>query len=116
MLISALHILSAHRPFSRSMITAPLFWGVRGVWFVLWRLSLFIAWLFWWLFAGSRTGMVVVPSRTLRSCSFARMKAYICRSTYAPFRRYLGNVRRELMQWLSLVFHGTLLGSYLRDA
>jgi hypothetical protein len=36
-------------------------------------------------------------------------------TTCVPLRRFLGDVRRELMQRLSVVLRGTL-GSYLRDA
>jgi hypothetical protein len=43
------------------------------------------------------------------------MNEFVRRFAYAPFRRFLGDVRREFMQSLSVVFHGTL-GCYLRDA
>jgi hypothetical protein len=46
---------------------------------------------------------------------FARVKEYVQRSAYVPFRRFLGDVRREVMHRLSVGFYGTL-GSYLRDA
>jgi hypothetical protein len=59
-------------------------------------------------------GMGVVPSRTLRSDSYARMKAFARRSVCVPFRRFLRDVRREFMQSRSAVY-GTLC-SYLRDA
>jgi hypothetical protein len=42
------------------------------------------------------------------------MEELVRRSTYVPFRRFLGNLRREFMHRLSVVLHGTL-GSYLRD-
>jgi hypothetical protein len=43
------------------------------------------------------------------------VKEFIRRSTYVPFRRFLGgDLRCEFMQRLSIVLHGTL-GSYLRD-
>jgi hypothetical protein len=42
------------------------------------------------------------------------MKDFFRPATYVPFRRFLGDVRREFMQRLSSIFHGTL-GSYLRD-
>jgi hypothetical protein len=62
------------------------------------------------------TGMGVVPSRTLRSYIYARItKAFIRRSSSTTFRRFLGEVRREFMQRLSMVLHDTL-GYYLRDA
>jgi hypothetical protein len=38
----------------------------------------------------------------------------VYRFTCIPFRRFLGDVRRESMQRLSVVLHGTL-GSYLCD-
>jgi hypothetical protein len=37
------------------------------------------------------------------------------RSTDGPFHMFLGDVRRELMQYLYVVSHGTS-GFYLRDA
>jgi hypothetical protein len=43
------------------------------------------------------------------------MQHFVRRSTSVPFRRFMGDVRREFMQRLSAAFHGTL-GSYLRDA
>ena len=43
------------------------------------------------------------------------MQHFVRRSTSLPFRRFLGDVRREFMQRLSAALHGTL-GSYLRDA
>jgi hypothetical protein len=49
------------------------------------------------------------------SDNYVRMQHFVRRSTSVPFRRFLGDVRRELMQRLSAALHGTL-GSYLRDA
>jgi hypothetical protein len=43
------------------------------------------------------------------------MQHFVRRSTYVPFRHFLGDVRREFMQRLFVALHGTL-GSYLRDA
>jgi hypothetical protein len=43
------------------------------------------------------------------------MQHFVRRTTYIPFRRFLGDVRREFMQHLSPALHGTL-GFYLRDA
>jgi hypothetical protein len=43
------------------------------------------------------------------------MKEFVRRSTYVPFRRFLGDVRREFMHSLSVVLHSMLV-SYLRDA
>jgi hypothetical protein len=60
-------------------------------------------------------GMGADDSRSLRSDSYVRMQHFVRRSTYVPFRRFLGNVQREFMQRLSAALHGTL-GSYLRDA
>jgi NAD-specific glutamate dehydrogenase len=60
-------------------------------------------------------GMGAADSRSLRFESYVRMQHFVRRSTYVPFRRFLGDVRREFMQRLSAAFHGTL-GSYLRDA
>jgi hypothetical protein len=44
----------------------------------------------------------------------ARMKEFVRRS-YVPFRRFLGDVRREFMQRLSMALLGTL-SPYLRGA
>ena len=60
-------------------------------------------------------GMDVADSRSLRSDCYVRMQHFVRRPTYVPFRRFLGDVRREFMQRLSVALHGTL-GSYLRDA
>jgi hypothetical protein len=56
-------------------------------------------------------GVGDAPSRTLRFNSYARMKPFVRRSTLTSFRRLLGDVRRELMQRLSVVLHGTSLSS-----
>ena len=60
-------------------------------------------------------GMGAADSRSLRSDNYVRMQRFVSRSTYVPFRRFWGDVRREFMQRLSAPLHGTL-GSYLRDA
>jgi hypothetical protein len=60
-------------------------------------------------------GMGVADSRYLRTDSYVRMEHFDLQSTYVPFRRFGGDVRRELMQCLSAALHGTL-GSYLRAA
>jgi hypothetical protein len=60
-------------------------------------------------------GMGAADSRSLRSDSYVLMQHFVRRSTSVPFRRFWGDVRREFMQRLSAVLHGTL-GSYLRDA
>jgi hypothetical protein len=60
-------------------------------------------------------GMGAADSRSLRSDNYVRMQHFVRRSTSAPFRRFLGDVRREFMQSLSAALHGTLI-SYLRDA
>jgi hypothetical protein len=60
--------------------------------------------------------MGAADSRALRSDSYARVNEFVRRSACAPFcRRFLGDVRRECMQRLSAVVHGTL-GFCLRDA
>jgi hypothetical protein len=59
-------------------------------------------------------GMGAADSRSLRSNNYVRMQCFVRRSTFVPFRRILGDVRREFMQRLSAFLHGTL-GSYLRD-
>jgi hypothetical protein len=60
-------------------------------------------------------GMGAADSRSLRCDSYVRMQHFIRRSTSVPFRRFLGDARREFMQRLSATLHGTL-GSYLHDA
>jgi NAD-specific glutamate dehydrogenase len=59
--------------------------------------------------------MGAADSRSLRYDSYVRMQNFVRRTTYVPFRRFWGDVRREFMQRLSYALHGTL-GSYLRDA
>jgi hypothetical protein len=59
--------------------------------------------------------MGAADSRSLRSESYASMKEFVRRSIFFHFRRFLGDVRRELMQRFYVVLHSTL-GSYLRDA
>jgi NAD-specific glutamate dehydrogenase len=60
-------------------------------------------------------GVGDADSRSLRFDIHVRMQHFVRRTTYVPFRRSLGNVRREFMQCLSDALHGTL-GSYLRYA
>jgi hypothetical protein len=43
------------------------------------------------------------------------MKEFVRRYAFVPFRRFLGDVRRELLQRLYVALHGTLC-SHLRDA
>jgi NAD-specific glutamate dehydrogenase len=57
----------------------------------------------------------VADSRSLRSDSYVRMQHFVRLTTYVPFQRFWGDVRRKFMQRLSGALHGTL-GSYLRDA
>jgi hypothetical protein len=57
----------------------------------------------------------VANCRFLRFNNYVRMQHFVRRTTYVPFRRFLGDVRREFMQRLCATLHGTL-GSYLRDA
>jgi hypothetical protein len=53
--------------------------------------------------------MVVADSCSLRYGSYVRMQHFVRRrSTYVPFRRFWGDVRREFMQRLSPALHGTL--------
>jgi NAD-specific glutamate dehydrogenase len=59
--------------------------------------------------------MGAADSRSLRYDNYVRMQNFVRRTTYVPFRRFLGDVRREFMQRLSDALHGTL-GSYLSDA
>jgi hypothetical protein len=58
-------------------------------------------------------GMGVADSRSLRSCSYVRMQHFVRRTTYVPFQRFGGDVRRGFMQRLSTALHG-ILGSYFR--
>jgi hypothetical protein len=60
-------------------------------------------------------GIVAADSRSLPSHNYVRMQRFVRRSTYVPFRRFLGDVRREFMQGLLPTLYGTT-GSYLRDA
>jgi hypothetical protein len=62
----------------------------------------------------SHPGMGAADSRSLRFDSYVRMQHFVRRSDYVPFRRFLGDMRREFMQRLSVALHGTM-GSYLRD-
>jgi hypothetical protein len=59
--------------------------------------------------------MGAADSRSLRYDIYVRMQRFVRRTTHVPFRRILGDVRREFMLRLFDAFHGTL-GSYLRDA
>jgi hypothetical protein len=59
--------------------------------------------------------MGVVDSLSLCSDSYVRMQHFVRRTTFVPFRRFLGHVRREFMQRLSAALH-YIMGSYLRDA
>jgi hypothetical protein len=59
-------------------------------------------------------GMGVPGSRSLPFDSSVRMHHFVRRNTYVPFRRFLGDVRREFMQRLYASLIGTM-GSYLRD-
>jgi hypothetical protein len=49
-------------------------------------------------------GMGAANSRSLRSHRYVRMQHFVRQSTYVPFRRFWGDVRREFMQRLSMVF------------
>jgi hypothetical protein len=53
---------------------------------------------------GRFPGMGVAGSRSLRSNSYARMHHFVRRTTFVPFRRFLGDVRLEFMQHLVLLF------------
>jgi hypothetical protein len=60
-------------------------------------------------------GMGAPASRSLRFDVYVRMHNFVRRATFIYFRRFLRDVRRELMERLSAARHGTL-GSRLRDA
>jgi hypothetical protein len=53
-------------------------------------------------------GKGAADSRSLRSDSYVRMQHFVRRTAYVPFRRFLGDVRREFMQHHSPALHGTL--------
>jgi hypothetical protein len=46
--------------------------------------------------------MGVTDSRSLRLGTYVRMKELVRQSTFVLFRRFLGSVRREFMQLLSV--------------
>jgi hypothetical protein len=56
-----------------------------------------------------------VSSRALGYDNCARIKAIVRRSTFGPFRQFLGDARCEIIQRLRVVLHG-ILGSFVRDA
>jgi hypothetical protein len=60
-----------------------------------------------------RTLVVLFGMTIMSACniSFVERSSY-----YVPFRRFLGNVRREFMHRLSVGLHHGTLGSCLRDA
>jgi NAD-specific glutamate dehydrogenase len=60
-------------------------------------------------------GMGANDSRSLHCDNYVSMHYFVCQITFVPFRRFVGDVRREFMQRLLAALHGTL-GSYLRDA
>jgi hypothetical protein len=59
--------------------------------------------------------MGAADSLSMRFENYVRMQHFVRRTTYIPFRRFWGDVRREFMQRLFAALHGTL-GSSLRDA
>jgi hypothetical protein len=59
--------------------------------------------------------MGATGSRSLRYDSYVRMQHFVRQFIYAPFRRLLGDVRREFLQRPFDALHGTL-GPYLPDA
>jgi hypothetical protein len=60
-------------------------------------------------------GMGAAHSCSLRSDKYVRIRHFVLRTTYVPFRHFWGGVRREFMHRLSAALLGTL-GFYLRDA
>jgi hypothetical protein len=50
-------------------------------------------------------GMGAAYSRSLRSDSYVRMQHFVRQSTFVPFRRFWGDVRREFMQRLCAALH-----------
>jgi hypothetical protein len=52
-------------------------------------------------------------SRFFRSESYARIKKFARRSTQVPFRPFLADGRREFMQRLYVVLHGTTRGRFM---
>jgi hypothetical protein len=61
------------------------------------------------------TSMGVAYSLSMHFESYVRMQHFVRRSTFVPFRRFLGDVQREFMQRLLVALHSTL-GSCFRDA
>jgi hypothetical protein len=59
-------------------------------------------------------GMGTAYFRSLRFYSYIRMPHFVRRSNNIPFRRFPGDMRREIMQRNYAAFHGTL-GSYDSD-
>jgi hypothetical protein len=53
-------------------------------------------------------GMGATESRSLHSDSYVRMHHFARRSSYVPFRRFGGDVRREFLQRLYDALHDTL--------
>jgi hypothetical protein len=53
-------------------------------------------------------GMGAANSHSLRFDIYVRMQLFVRRSTYVPFRRFWGDVRREFMQRLFAALHGTM--------
>jgi hypothetical protein len=64
------------------------------------------------IFVAICNGMGDADSLRLRCESNFRMQHFVRRSTYAPFRRFSGDVPRGFLQSLSAALHGAL-GSYL---
>jgi hypothetical protein len=60
-------------------------------------------------------GLGASDSRSPRYGIYVRMQHFVPRSTYVPFRGFLGDVRGEFPQSIYIDLHGTLV-SYLRDA
>jgi hypothetical protein len=52
--------------------------------------------------------MGATSCRSLRSDSYVRIQHFVRRTTFVPFRRFLGDVRREFMQRLFVALHGSL--------
>jgi hypothetical protein len=58
-------------------------------------------------------GMGAANSRSLRSDNYVRMQHFVRRTTSFPFRRFLGDVRREFMQRLSAALYGAPISAML---
>jgi hypothetical protein len=91
---SALPRYFARLRLNRSMTTVHALMEMGAGWRLRRLIWLLIAWLFWWHFVASLAW--VLQTRSLRSLSHVHMQHIVCRSN-VPFRRFLGDVQREII-------------------